>query len=61
VKILYQQIFLKNKNKTNVSNKYIIKYKEDIQDIVKHICYCCQRLCFAHQVFMHHNHVLNNF
>jgi hypothetical protein len=24
---------------------HIIKYKKDIQNIVKHVCYCCQR-CF---------------
>lgn len=35
----------------NVNNKYIMKYKKDIEDIAKQVCYCCQNLCFAHQVF----------
>jgi hypothetical protein len=28
-----------------------MKYKKDIEDIAKQVCYCCQNLCFAHQVF----------
>jgi uncharacterized CHY-type Zn-finger protein len=29
---------------------HIIKYKKDIQDIVKHVCYCCQRLFSKFQI-----------
>ncbi len=36
--------------KTNINDKHILKYKYDIEDIVKHVCYCCQKLCFKHQV-----------
>jgi hypothetical protein len=28
-----------------------MKYKKYIEDIPKHVCYCCQRLYFAHQIF----------
>ncbi len=28
-----------------------MKYKKDIEDIAKQVCYCCQNLCFAHQAF----------
>jgi hypothetical protein len=46
----------KNKNskqmniKTNINDKHILKYKYVIEDIAKHVCYCCQKLCFEHQV-----------
>jgi hypothetical protein len=28
------------------------QYKEDIKDIVKHVCYYCQRLHFKYQIFI---------
>jgi hypothetical protein len=36
--------------KTNINDKHILKYKYIIEDIAKHVCYCCQKLCFQHQV-----------
>ncbi len=44
------------KNSTSImdqielNNKYVTKYKKYIEDIPKHVCYCCQRLYFAHQI-----------
>jgi hypothetical protein len=36
--------------KTNINNTHILNYKSDIEDIAKHVCHCCQKLCFQHQV-----------
>jgi hypothetical protein len=36
--------------KMNICHKNLLKYKEDIKDIVKHVCYCCQRLHFQYQI-----------
>ncbi len=38
-------------DQTRLNNKYVMKYKNNIKDITKHVCYCCQRLYFAHQLF----------
>lgn len=37
-------------DQTKLNNTYVTKYKKDIEDIPKHVCYCCQRLYFAHQI-----------
>jgi hypothetical protein len=34
-------------------DKNIIKYKKDIEDVVKHACYCCKTLCFTFQIHLH--------
>jgi hypothetical protein len=49
-------VSMKNNSKTianqqKLNNKYVMKYKKDIEDIPKHVCYCYQRLYFAHQKF----------
>lgn len=55
----------KNKNskqmniKTNINDKHILKYKYVIEDIAKHVCYCCQKLCFEHQVCYASHQTLN--
>jgi hypothetical protein len=36
--------------KTNINDMHIFKYKYDIEKIAKHVCHCCQKLCFEHQV-----------
>jgi hypothetical protein len=47
--------------KTNINDKHIIKYEYDIEDIAKHVCHCCQKLCFKDKFVMHFNHALNIF
>jgi len=32
------------------SHKNILRYKKDIKNIAKHVCYCCQRLHFKYQI-----------
>jgi hypothetical protein len=36
----------------NSFHKNVLKYKEDFKNIVKHVCYCCQRLYFKYQFFI---------
>ncbi len=36
--------------KTNINDKHIPKYKSNIENISQHVCHCCQKLCFEHQV-----------
>jgi hypothetical protein len=35
----------------NINDTHILKYKYDIEDILKHVCYCCEKLCFKHQLY----------
>jgi hypothetical protein len=42
-------------------NNIIINYKNHIEDIAKHVCYCCKRLCFAYQISYALNHILISF
>lgn len=44
--------FLVNNEKINSSHKNILRYKENVEDIVGHVCYCCQRLHFIYQLFV---------
>jgi hypothetical protein len=37
-------------DQTKLNKTYVTKYKKDIEDIPKHVCYCCQRLYFAQQI-----------
>jgi hypothetical protein len=39
----------------------IIKYKKDIEDIVKHACYCCKTLCFAFKIHLVSKLYFNKF
>jgi hypothetical protein len=39
-------------DQTKLKNKYVMKYKKDIEDIPKHVCYCCQRLYFCTSNFL---------
>jgi hypothetical protein len=41
----------KNLNQKN-DNKNIIKYKKNIENIVKHACHSCKTLCFAFQIHL---------
>jgi len=56
INLLQVEIIGKDKNskqmniKTNINDKHNLKYKCVIEDIAKHVCYCCQKLCFEHQV-----------
>jgi hypothetical protein len=38
-------------SKPNFEDKNILKLKENIKDITKHVYHYCQRLCFGFQVF----------
>jgi hypothetical protein len=41
----------KKKNLDQKNDEFFnIKYKKDIEDVVKHACYCCKILCFAFQI-----------
>ncbi len=41
-----------NNEKINFSHKNILRCKKDIKNIVKHVCYCCQRLHFKYHIFV---------
>jgi uncharacterized protein YbaR (Trm112 family) len=36
----------------NIFHTNIFKYEENIKDIAKHVCYCCQMLHFKYQIFI---------
>ncbi len=40
-------IIWQNQNLNPFDDKHTLKYKIDMEDIVKYICHCCGRLCFA--------------
>ncbi len=47
--------------KKNINDKHILKYKYDIEDILKHLCYCCEKYVLNIKFVMHPNHKLNFF
>jgi hypothetical protein len=47
--------------KINTFNKNIFKYEENIKDIAKCVCCCCQRLHFKYQFFIVSKPYIQNF
>ncbi len=53
--------FLVNNEKINSAHKDILRYKENIKDIARHVCYCCERLHFIYQIFGALKSYIENF